>query len=115
MSYCCPNHDPLLRVGWLCCNTCGRVAFSTDAAWLDSQQRTVIASFPYICKHNPASRRGSSTSRTCPRSRWTGTSTGRVAAAPVRAAPTRSQDPAAARSGTWVARTGQQGRKGKRR
>jgi hypothetical protein len=53
-SYC-PDHDPLLRAGFVTCDSCGRVAFPTDAAWLDADGPLVIAAFPRLCQHYPRS------------------------------------------------------------
>lgn len=46
VRYC---DDPLVLAGIITCQQCGRVAYPTDAAWIDS--RRVLASFPPVCAH----------------------------------------------------------------
>lgn len=45
----CTDHDPLVRAGIITCRNCGRIAYPTDAAWLDAN--VIMASFPSACDH----------------------------------------------------------------
>jgi hypothetical protein len=49
MNDYCPDCDPLLACGVVCCARCGVPAWPADAEWLPDGQ--VIATYPAACAH----------------------------------------------------------------
>jgi hypothetical protein len=47
-----PNHDPILRAGLTRCRDCGRIAYPTDAVFLDGD--LILVTYAMACEHMPS-------------------------------------------------------------